>query len=426
MKKVLGTFARIFAAILSVVSICIMVFTVVSVLTFNRTDRELFGYKMFIVLSDSMSATDFSAGDLVLTKDVDPSTLQPGDIIAFSSSNDENYGQTVTHKIRALTTTETGEPGFITYGTTTDTDDTAIVTYPDVLGKYTGHLPKVGAFFNFLKTTPGYIICIFVPFALLILSQAVETVRLFRAYKKEQMDELQAERDSLKAQAEETRRMRDELLQMRQQMESGVPAQPAAQPAAPQAETTQFVLPGQQTGADVARQLADGGEVTLQNDVTFTDADNHCIDCTVAPGKRAVLHLNGCKLKGSIQLAVDAALIVDGDGTIQASGRSYSSIGCAVYAKGKGSSATLRGGNYLGGAGACAVCAAGGTVLIYGGSYAVRSKEASGCANTLYCTGQGRIEVHGGRFVNYDPTPYLVKDKAMTTTTAENTYFYDV
>lgn len=422
MKKALSTFARIFAAILSVVSVCIMLFTVVSVLTFNRTDRELFGYKMFIVLSDSMSATDFSAGDLVLVRDVDPSTLQPGDIIAFTSSNDENYGQTVTHKIRALTTTETGEPGFITYGTTTDTDDIAVVTYADVQGKYTGHLPKVGAFFNFLKTTPGYIICIFVPFALLILSQAAETVRLFRAYKKEQMDELQAERDSLKAQAEETRRMRDELIRMREQMAGGAPAQPAAPPA----ETAQFVLPGQQTGADVARQLADGGDVTLQNDVAFTDADGHCIDCTVAPGRRAALHLNGCKLKGSIQLAADAALTVDGDGTIQASGRSYSNIGCAVYARGKGSRAELNGGNYLGGAGACAVCAAGGTVVINGGSYAVRSRDAAGCANTLYCTGQGRIEVNGGRFVNCDPTPYLAPDKAMTTTAAENTYFYDV
>lgn len=96
MKKVLGTFARIFAAIFSVVSICVMLFTVISVLTFNRNDREFLGYKMFIVLSDSMSATNFSAGDLVLTKDVDPTTLQPGDIIAFISSNDENYGQTIT------------------------------------------------------------------------------------------------------------------------------------------------------------------------------------------------------------------------------------------------------------------------------------------------------------------------------------------
>ena len=55
----------------------------------------------------------------------------------------------------------------------------------------------VGKFFNFLKTTPGYILCIFVPFALLILSQSVETVRLFRRYKGEQMAELQALRAQL-------------------------------------------------------------------------------------------------------------------------------------------------------------------------------------------------------------------------------------
>ena len=36
--------------------------------TFDRSDRNLFGYKAFIVLSDSMKATDFDAGDLVLAK----------------------------------------------------------------------------------------------------------------------------------------------------------------------------------------------------------------------------------------------------------------------------------------------------------------------------------------------------------------------
>jgi signal peptidase I len=140
MKETLGKILRIFTTVLMVLSICTMIFTVISVLTFNRSDRQLFGYRAFIVLSDSMSATDFKAGDLVLTRDVDPATLQPGDIIAFTSTNDENYGQTVTHKIRSLTTTADGEPGFITYGTTTGTDDTAVVTYMDVLGKYAGRV----------------------------------------------------------------------------------------------------------------------------------------------------------------------------------------------------------------------------------------------------------------------------------------------
>ena len=135
---------------------------------------------MFIVLSDSMSKTDFDAGDLVLSKEVDPSELQVGDIISYQSTNEENYGETVTHKIRDLTTDAEGAPGFVTYGTTTDTNDENIVTYSFVLGKYQTHLPGVGKFFQFLKTTPGYIACIFIPFLLLILMQGINSIRLFR------------------------------------------------------------------------------------------------------------------------------------------------------------------------------------------------------------------------------------------------------
>ena len=214
MKILKNIFVWLFVA----VTVCMMVFTIVSVYTFDRSDRNLFGYKAFIVLSDSMSKTDFSAGDLVLVKEVDPSTLKEGDIIAYTSQNTANYGETVTHKIRKLTTDANGEPGFITYGTTTDTDDETVVTYPYVLGKYSSHIPKVGKFFQFLKTTPGYIVCILVPFLLLILLEGIRCIRLFRKYKAEQQAELQAERDKIEADRAETQRMMQELLQMKAQM----------------------------------------------------------------------------------------------------------------------------------------------------------------------------------------------------------------
>ena len=213
MKETLGKILRIFTTVLMVLSICMMIFTVISVLTFNRSDRQLFGYRAFIVLSDSMSATDFKAGDLVLTRDVDPATLQPGDIIAFTS-----------------------------------TDDTAVVTYMDVLGKYAGHLAGVGKFFNFLKTTPGYILCIFVPFALLILSQSVETVRLFRRYKGEQMAELQAEKDKIAEERRQSAEMLAELQALRAQLGQHAPedgaapvpdSAPVAQPETPAPEAPQ-------------------------------------------------------------------------------------------------------------------------------------------------------------------------------------------
>ena len=211
----------IFVWLMVVFAVGMMVFTVISVSTFDRADRKLFGYKAFIVLSDSMSKTDFNAGDLVLVKEVDPATLQEGDIIAYTSQNTANYGETVTHKIRSLTTDASGEPGFITYGTTTDTDDETVVTYPYVLGKYSSHIPKAGTFFQFLKSTPGYIVSILVPFLALILLEGVRCIRLFRKYKAEQQAELQAERDKIAADRAETQRMMQELLQMTAQMAQG-------------------------------------------------------------------------------------------------------------------------------------------------------------------------------------------------------------
>ena len=222
--KTLKIIRSVFVWLIVALAVCMMIFTVISVSTFDRADRNLFGYKAFIVLSDSMKATDFAAGDIVLIKEVDPSTLKEGDIISYTSQNTSNYGETVTHKIRRLTVDANGNPGFVTYGTTTDTDDETIVTYPFVLGKYEGHIPKVGKFFQFLKTTPGYIVCILIPFLILILSEGIRCIRLFRKYKAEQQAELKAERDKIEADRAETQRMMQELLAMKAQMEqNGTP-----------------------------------------------------------------------------------------------------------------------------------------------------------------------------------------------------------
>lgn len=231
MKKAWKIISTALVWLVVIVAVLMMAFTIVSVNTFDRNDRDIFGFRCYIVLSDSMSATDFNAGDLVLVKEVDPTTLQEGDIIAYQSQNSENYGATVTHKIRAKTTDDNGNPGFITYGTTTGVDDETVVTYPFILGKYQAALPKVGTFFQFLKTPQGYIICILIPFLLLIIYQGLNCVKIFKMYKAEQMAELQAEKDALEAQRKQSEDMMAQLLAMQQQMAA------QNQPAAPPAET---------------------------------------------------------------------------------------------------------------------------------------------------------------------------------------------
>jgi len=221
MSKTANIVKKVISWVFTVVAVVMMVFTIVSVTTFDKADRGIFGYKMFIVLSDSMKATDFEAGDLVVSKAIkDKSSLEAGDIITFLSTNSDNFGEIVTHKIREKTVDSTGNPGFITYGTTTGVNDEKVVTYDMVLGKYKFRIPKVGKFFQFLKTTPGYILCILIPFLILIGIQGLNTLQAFQQYKKEQLAAIESEKSSLESEKAKTEALMAELVALKAEMEA--------------------------------------------------------------------------------------------------------------------------------------------------------------------------------------------------------------
>ncbi len=228
-NKVLHIIKNVSLWVVSIFAVVMMIFTIISVTTFNQANKKIFGYQMYTVLSDSMKATDFEAGDLIFVKEVDPSTLKEGDIISYQSLNNDSFGEIITHKIRDLVLDADGLPGFITYGTTTDVNDEKVVVYSQVLGKYTGKIPNLGYFFTFLKTTPGYIACILLPFMYLIVAQGINVVILFRKYKKEQIasmneehlrqkQELEEERKRLEAQQAESKKMLEELAELKKQL----------------------------------------------------------------------------------------------------------------------------------------------------------------------------------------------------------------
>ena len=242
-KKILNISLRVATWLLIAFTVFMMIFTVVTVSTVDRNDRSIFGIKFYIVQTDSMSLSEnnkdmdvhFNAGDIVIIKNVkDPRTLQAGDVIAFMSTNSVSYGETVTHMIREVRKTADGKVlGYVTYGTNTGTNDEALVEPEYVLGVYSGKLTGVGNFFAFVKSTPGYIVCILVPFLLLILYNGVNVIRLFRKYKREQLEEMQAEKDKLEAERAENQRMMQELLALKAQLDqkNGGEGTPPSEPA---------------------------------------------------------------------------------------------------------------------------------------------------------------------------------------------------
>ena len=228
LKKVLSISFKVVTWLVIVFTVFMMIFTIVSVTTVDRNDRSIFGIRFYIVRTDSMSKSEnnadmdvhFNAGDIVIiTKAKDVFALQSGDVIAFMSTNSESYGETVTHMIREVKKNEEGKlVGYVTYGTNTGVDDEAVVEPSYIIGKYSGKLPKFGNFFAFMRTTPGYITCILVPLLLLILYNGVNVIRLFLSYRREQMAELQAEREKIEQDRAQNERMMEELLELKAQL----------------------------------------------------------------------------------------------------------------------------------------------------------------------------------------------------------------
>ena len=219
MKKALDIAVRIITTVILIFSVCVMIFTVISVNTVGK-DADFLGYKPYIVLSDSMRDT-FAVGDLSVSVQTDPETLEPGDIITFTSIDPSNYGTVITHKIREITEYE-GEPAFVTYGTTTGVDDSYPVPFDNVIGEYKFRLPKMGYFFEFLTTPAGYVTVILIPFLVLIALQGAKFFRLVRQYRAEQQAELDTQRAQAAAELEEARRMKEELERLKAQLQDAV------------------------------------------------------------------------------------------------------------------------------------------------------------------------------------------------------------
>ena len=204
--KITGNVLTVAVAILVVIMTVLTVFSMV----FNRDGTaSVFGVQAYVVQSDSMTP-EFAAGDVIFSEEVNPEELVAGDIITFISRDSASYGQTITHCIRKVTT-HNGELAFITYGIATGVDDGTPAAASDVLGRYTFRIAGLGSFFEFLKSVPGYIVCILLPFLVIIGLQVANIVSAVRAARAEKVAAAAAERSRVEALEEEVARLRAQV-----------------------------------------------------------------------------------------------------------------------------------------------------------------------------------------------------------------------
>ena len=147
---------------------------------------NVFGYRPFFVLSGSMEK-EIHKGDLIITKIIEPSTLNINDIIAFR--DEENT--VTTHRIIDMIERD-GNTYFVTKGDNNNTQDQNLVEFKDVEGIYVGRVPLVGTLLNELaKPVNAVILVMGITIVFILLFQRtsrkikLEEQAEFLAYKRE-------------------------------------------------------------------------------------------------------------------------------------------------------------------------------------------------------------------------------------------------
>ena len=169
----MGKLKKVVSIIILIILIPILfVNGVILVNSFIHPDEipSFFGWKPFIVLSGSME-TEIDAGDVAVVRETDTASLKKGDIIAFKSGE-----IVITHRIYDIIQEE-GETRYITKGDNNNAEDNGYVLPEQIEGVYQFKISRLGNLAMFIQTPIGMIVCLSVPFIILVLVQIVDSKR---------------------------------------------------------------------------------------------------------------------------------------------------------------------------------------------------------------------------------------------------------
>ncbi len=162
---------------------------------------RLAGYRVFNIVSGSMEP-EYSVGDLIYVKEVDPTTIKPGDVISFVVN--ENL-VVATHRVTRI---DTEKQRFYTKGDANEIEDGAPVHFNNLIGIPQFSIPYLGYVSDFIQHPPGMYITIAGVTILAVLASAPDIIRKKTAVKEdtaaqEENIRLKAELETLKAQLEQ-------------------------------------------------------------------------------------------------------------------------------------------------------------------------------------------------------------------------------
>lgn len=224
-KKTHKITGAVMTAIL-ILAVLLCTFVVTQVLT--RGYVKFGPYSVFRVATGSMEPT-LPVGTLLLSKEVDISVVQTGDIVCFRSTVMGRSGQIVTHRVIQVGQDLNGGVLLETKGDANLTADGDYVTQANFVGEVVWHSGEgnpLTDILSFLSSATGFLLCIALPCLLIVGMILKSCVGNIKADLAQAMDELAAQEAKNQAPAEEAPEQMEERIRRELMQELGLdPAQ---------------------------------------------------------------------------------------------------------------------------------------------------------------------------------------------------------
>ena len=177
MSKVLDNkfikFLLKFIKVIVWIFVLLVIFVILVQRIFNNR-VSIGSYRMFTVVTGSMEPV-YNVGEVVISKEVDPSTINEGDDVVYLGEKNDFKDKIVTHRVIKIENKD-GEYYFTTKGVNNDYSD-PVISSNQIYGKVV-YKPVVLSFLSgILNTKLGFYLLIFVPVAFLIFLEILDYIK---------------------------------------------------------------------------------------------------------------------------------------------------------------------------------------------------------------------------------------------------------
>ena len=169
-NKILKIIGNIIYTIIFIIVLFILIIAILQRTTNNEI--TLFGYRIFVVATGSM-APEYNVGDVLVSKEVDPATIQVGDDIVYEGKEGSFKDKIVTHQV-IMIEKENENYRIQTKGIANTKADPEI-TQNEVIGKVIYKMGLLSLLQRAMSNNYVFYFVVFVPIVLLTFRQIIRS-----------------------------------------------------------------------------------------------------------------------------------------------------------------------------------------------------------------------------------------------------------